>query len=217
MWGMLRFCSLFVLVVLAGSVAAQTLVGQARVVDGDTLELAGERVRIFGIDAPEKRQICADAAGADWDCGAFATAALARLVAAGTRCEGLERDRYGRLVARCRAGAEDVGAALVAGGAAFAYGRYSADYLPHEAAARAAGRGIWAGPAERPEVVRAAGGAAAAPQGCAIKGNISRNGRLYHLPGSRAYGATTISPTAGERWFCTELQALAAGWVKARG
>jgi len=196
---------------------AETLVGAARVVDGDTLDVAGDRIRLFGIDAPEKGQTCTDASGVPWDCGGHATAALAQLVAAGVVCEGNERDRYQRLVASCRVGGADVGAALVEAGAAFAYARYSAMYVPHEARARAAGRGVWAGQAERPEVARASGGAAAAPVGCTIKGNISGNGRLYHLPGSRGYGATIISTAKGERWFCTEDQALAAGWVKARG
>jgi endonuclease YncB( thermonuclease family) len=214
---MLRICSLLVLVVLAQPVVAQTLVGTARVIDGDTLVLAGERIRLYGIDAPETGQTCRDTAGAAWDCGGFATGALAALAAAEMRCEGVERDRYDRLVARCRAAGADVGAALVEAGAAFAYARYAADYLPHEARARAAGRGVWSGQAERPEVVRAFGGAAGAPEGCAIKGNISGNGRLYHLPGSRGYAATTISTAKGERWFCSEDQAVAAGWVKARG
>lgn len=202
---------------LASPLGAETLVGAARVVDGDTLEIAGERIRLHGIDAPETGQTCTDAAGAGWDCGGFATAALARLAAGETRCEGVEHDRYGRLVARCSAIGADFGAALVEGGAVFAYARYSADYLAHEARARAAGRGVWAGQAERPDLVRASGGAAEAPEGCAIKGNISGNGRLYHLPGSRGYGATVVSTAKGERWFCSEDQALAAGWVKARG
>lgn len=214
---MLRICSLLVLVVLAAPLGAETLAGVARVVDGDTLEVAGARIRLLGIDAPEKGQRCTDAQGQAWDCGGFATAALVRLVAPGVICDGNERDRYKRLVATCRAGGADVGAALVEGGAAFAYARYSTDYLPHEARARAAGRGVWEGQAERPERVRASGGSAAAPQGCAIKGNISGNGRLYHLPGSRGYGATVIATDKGERWFCTEEQALAAGWAKARG
>jgi len=214
---MLRICSLLVLVVLALPAAAETLVGAARVIDGDTLDLAGERLRLHGVDAPEAGQTCFDAAGHAWDCGGFATAALTALAAPGLRCEGDERDRYGRLVARCTANGADIGAALVAGGAVFAYARYSSDYLGLEAEARAAGRGVWAGAAERPDVVRASGGAETAPEGCTIKGNISGNGRLYHLPGSRGYGATVISTAKGERWFCSEDQALAAGWVKARG
>ncbi len=217
MWGMLRICSLLVLVVLMQPAAAQTLVGTARVVDGDTLQLMGERVRLFGIDAPEAGQICLDAAGRGWDCGSFATAALVALTATETRCEGQDRDRYGRLVARCYAGRADIGAALVEAGAAFAYARYSSDYLALEARASAARRGVWVGQADRPEVQRAKDSTEGAPVGCVIKGNISDNGKLYHLPGGRGYSATRIDTARGERWFCTEDQAIAAGWAKARG
>lgn len=52
--------------------------------------------------------------------------------------------------------------------------------------------------------------------GCAIKGNISENGRIYHLPGQRYYAMTAINPLAGERWFCSEEEARAAGWRKAK-
>ena len=47
---------------------------------------------------------------------------------------------------------------------------------------------------------------------CLIKGNISKNGRIYHVPGSRSYAATKINDAKGERWFCSEEAARAAGW-----
>lgn len=216
---MLRICSLLVL--LAGPVAAQSLSGPARVIDGDTLDIAGERIRLFGIDAPEAGQVCQDGAGRAWDCGGHATARLQALALGQVRCELRDQDRYGRLVARCTAGGTDLAGALVAEGAAFAYERYSRDYLGAEARARAAGRGIWSGIAERPHLARArAGGdpgAAAAAGGCAIKGNISERGRIYHLPGTRAYAATRINEARGERWFCSQAEARAAGWRPAGG
>ncbi len=51
---------------------------------------------------------------------------------------------------------------------------------------------------------------------CRIKGNISANGRIYHVPGQRFYSRTIIDPSGGERWFCTEADARAAGWRKSR-
>ena len=48
--------------------------------------------------------------------------------------------------------------------------------------------------------------------GCLIKGNVSDRGRIYHLPGSDAYDKVRIDPGKGERWFCTEDEARAAGW-----
>ena len=50
------------------------------------------------------------------------------------------------------------------------------------------------------------------PPDCRIKGNISDNGRIYHVPGRGAYDQTVIDESKGERWFCTEEQARAAGW-----
>lgn len=53
---------------------------------------------------------------------------------------------------------------------------------------------------------------------CRIKGNISVDGeRIYHVPGQPYYDATRIDPLAGERWFCSEAQARAAGWRKGKG
>ncbi len=54
------------------------------------------------------------------------------------------------------------------------------------------------------------------PDQCHIKGNINRKGeRIYHMPGQQAYSVTRINPTRGERWFCSEVEASAAGWRKA--
>ncbi len=56
-----------------------------------------------------------------------------------------------------------------------------------------------------------------AGKACLIKGNISRSGeRIYHVPGGRWYDATRIDPRKGERWFCTEAEARAAGWRRAK-
>jgi len=50
------------------------------------------------------------------------------------------------------------------------------------------------------------------PADCLIKGNISSSGRIYHLPGSDSYDETRVDESKGERWFCTEAEARAAGW-----
>jgi hypothetical protein len=50
------------------------------------------------------------------------------------------------------------------------------------------------------------------PGNCLVKGNISSSGRIYHLPGSESYADTQINESKGERWFCTEAEARAAGW-----
>ncbi|KEO56160.1 hypothetical protein TP2_01175 [Thioclava pacifica DSM 10166] len=197
--------------------AASTVTGVPRVVDGDTLVVQNTRVRLFGIDAPEAKQRCETATGAAWACGQAATAALRALAGQGVRCTGSEEDRYGRLIAVCRAGGRDVNAEMVARGAAFAYRKYSRDYVAQEERARRAGLGIWQGAAERPAQVRAESNGQVAPGTCTIKGNISSRGKLYHLPGTRAYAATRISTGKGERWFCSEAEAKAAGWRRAGG
>lgn len=134
---------------LPGLRPAQTLEGAARVADGDTLVLAGERIRLQGIDAPELAQPCARGGeGNDYPCGRAARDALLRLVAGRTvACESRMRDRYDRILARCLAGPVELNRAMVEAGWAVAYG----DYRDAEEAARLAGRGIWAGPFERPQ------------------------------------------------------------------
>ena len=140
------------------------------------------------------------------------------------RCTGHEFDAYGRLIASCRtAGADgpgeglDLGAALVERGLALAYVRYSERYVPEERAARRARRGLFAGAFVAPwdwrrERWREAGGEAPSPD-CPIKGNVSSGGeRIYHAPWSRSYARTRIDESRGERWFCDEAEALAAGW-----
>ena len=117
-----------------------------KVSDGDSLRSGRLKIRLFGIDAPELKQDCADAAGRDWPCGKAARARLAELVTAPLQCELIDVDRYGRLVMRCLAGGgTDIAEALVAQGLALAYRRYATDYVAAEEAARAARAGVWGG------------------------------------------------------------------------
>lgn len=200
--------------------------GAARVVDGDTLEVGGETVRLYGIDAPERAQTCAGPEG-DWPCGRWASRRLQALVGGGVICDDRGTDRYGRVLSVCHRLADgvDINADMVAGGAAVAFRRYALDYVGAEAVAQRAGAGLWvmgASAVERPEQFRAAQRQGQAPgqaqtvSGCAIKGNISANGRIYHLPGQYDYDRTRIDTSRGERWFCTEAEAMAAGWRRAR-
>lgn len=139
------------LVVLRGiEGASRTLEGRFAVVDGDSLVLGGERLRLEGIDAPERGQTCRRG-GRDYDCGIMARDALRALMqAADVACDGWRRDAYDRLLVRCADTKGDINAKMVETGWAVAYGGYASQ----ERAAREAGRGIWAGEFERPQVWR---------------------------------------------------------------
>jgi len=137
--------------------SAQEISGAAAVVDGDTLMVGGQKVRLWGIDAPESQQLCAKA-GSRYQCGSEATAHLRALVSRGpVRCEVKTYDRYKRAVAVCRSQGRDVGAEMVHAGWALAFVRYSHEYVGAEAEARSARRGMWAGTFDAPWDWRAAG------------------------------------------------------------
>lgn len=201
--------------------------GVASVVDGDTLDLGAVTVRLHGVDAPEAGQRCQRADGKSWPCGLRAADRLAGLAdGRAVRCAVLERDQYGRLIGRCAAsgsdgGVRDVGRQMVREGLAWAFTRFSNDYVEDEVEARARRTGIWQGAAEAPWDYRAArwsDAAQAAPDPrCPIKGNISWGGeRIYHTPWSPWYDRTSIRKADGERWFCDEAEARRAGWRAAR-
>ncbi len=129
---------------LLATPALADMTGVASVLDGDTLEIHGQRIRFHGIDAPESRQLCR-LDGKPWQCGKDAANALAEKI--GRRpvtCKDLGRDRYNRMVAKCIVAGEDLEAWMVTNGWALAYRRFSLDYVDAEADARAARRGIWA-------------------------------------------------------------------------
>jgi endonuclease YncB( thermonuclease family) len=123
---------------------ADALVGRVMIVDADTLEIRGTRIRLHAIDAPESSQPCF-VGGETIRCGQRAANALDAWIAQRTvRCIGRDIDQYGRTVATCSVGGEDLGRWLVRNGHAVAYRRYGEDYVCDEAAAAAAKRGIWA-------------------------------------------------------------------------
>ncbi|MYM56553.1 thermonuclease family protein [Thalassovita mangrovi] len=217
---MLKILNLLILALFLPVMAFAAPQGLVRVVDADTLDVGGVRVRLHGIDAPESSQRCRTEQKVAWDCGAWAAAWADRAFAGKqAECEALDTDQYGRVVATCRIDGQDVGEALVSNGVAFAYRKYSTRYVPAEDRARARMAGLMGMQVQSPaqfRLIRTAGKLVGSKE-CAIKGNISRSGeKIYHMPGQKYYSKTKISPSKGERWFCSEADAQRAGWRKAK-
>lgn len=216
--------ALAVTVVAVASISAKAdVVGLARIVDGDTLEITGTKIRMHGIDAPESKQSC-QANGKTYQCGQKATVALTQLISSSSvRCEEKDQDRYGRVVAVCFVGQINLNAALVSQGWALAYRRYSMDYVGDETEAKTSKHGLWAGTFTAPWDWRRGKRIAAFQQpsttvnGCEIKGNVSSKGsKIFHVPGGRYYEQTRIDEAKGERWFCSEAEAEVAGWRRSK-
>lgn len=142
----LSFLLPIVLACYVPAAAADIIRGRASVIDGDTLEIAGKRLRLHGIDAPESKQLCKDGQGIQYRCGQRAALALADKIGSGpVACQARDTDRYNRIVAICSQKGINLNAWMVEEGHALAYRHYSKDYVPQEEAARAAKRGIWSG------------------------------------------------------------------------
>lgn len=146
------------LLTLAGAASASgtaPIGGRASVIDGDTLEVAGIRIRLHGLDAPESTQTCTAQDGVSWRCGQRAALALDDLIAGRqVQCQVRDKDRYGRSVAECFVGGVSINDWLVRSGWAVAYRRYSKDYVAAEAEAQAAMRNIWSGTFTPPDAYR---------------------------------------------------------------
>ncbi len=220
-----RFCLVLLLGIFGASLASSDVSGPLRIKDADTIEINGTSIRLHAIDAPEVKQRCGGVGQPVWACGAWSRAQAMELFDGKlARCEQRDRDRYGRIIARCFVDGKDMGQVLVQNGLAFAFRKYGWDYDLDEKAAAVSRRGLHSTEVIAPDIYRARGREArakwslvAAPKGCVIKGNISKRGeRIYHLPGQNWYNVTTIRADRGERWFCTQSEARMAGWRAAK-
>lgn len=226
-------CSASALFAMSVNAQAQTITGPAEVVDGNTLDMTGAHIRLFGIDAPEGAQTC-NRGGKAWDCGQNAAATLSQFVS-GKQIECTVRapDDYGRLIAVCTADGLDLAKIMVERGMAVALSRDGSPYLETEAIAKHFKLGIWnteflapaewraAHPSNIPKAKVSGTATASAPRrqqvyrnqfGCSIKGNRNRRGNwIYHLPGMTYYDRTRP-----EELFCTEAEARAAGYRRSK-
>ncbi|MEI6159317.1 MAG: thermonuclease family protein [Roseococcus sp.] len=143
-----------VLALLLGAPALRAedrITGRVSVIDGDTIEIHGQRIRLEGIDAPESRQTCTDGSGKTWRCGKASAFALADKIGKATvSCHPHGRDRYKRVLAVCYLSDLDLNGWLVRNGWSVAYRKYSMDYVGDEELARLGHSNIWAGPFNMP-------------------------------------------------------------------
>lgn len=204
-----------------------------RVIDGDTIELTdGRKVRYIGIDTPESVDPRKPV-----QCFGKEAMEKNREFVQGKEIE-LEKDisetdRFGRLLryVYVKVGETEimVNEELVREGYAHASSyppdvKYQEKLRIAEAEAREVGRGLWQecqienSPASIVEQVKSPADISSSPVlGCTIKGNISSSGdKIYHLPGCGSYEKTSIDEARGERWFCSEEEAVSVGWRKAK-
>ena len=150
-------CAASLFLALSLTASADDLVGRPSIIDGDTLEIHGTRIRLWGIDAPESSQSCRGADSLQYRCGANAANDLDAFIARRpVSCQPRDLDRYGRTVAACSVGDVDLGDWLVRNGLALDWPQYSKGrFGDAQRAAEHAGRGIWAGSYIEPWLYRA--------------------------------------------------------------
>jgi endonuclease YncB( thermonuclease family) len=156
------------LLALASPAAGQDIIGQATVIDGDTLEIHGQRIRLWGIDAPESSQLCRGSDSNLYRCGSVAANGLADYIGGRVvTCSPRATDRYRRVVAVCSAGGVDLAQWLVGGGLAIDWPQYSRGaYSADQATAARKGSGMFAGSYIEPWAYRACIRSGGRPQTC---------------------------------------------------
>ncbi|MFN7038989.1 MAG: thermonuclease family protein [Alphaproteobacteria bacterium] len=125
-----------------------------RIIDGDTFKIKGETIRLYGIDAPEKKQIC-HIRKTPWNCGVEAKEALKKIMNnRKISCTPKSKDKYGRMTAICYADTTEINKSMVRLGYALAYREYSKQYIPDEEYAKNNKLGIWQGSFDSPKDYR---------------------------------------------------------------
>ena len=142
---------------------AAIIEGIPRIIDGDSLEINNNKIRLFGIDAPEIKQICKKpylvisflvslSFQKKYECGLLATNQLKKLIDNKTvKCISENKDRYNRYLSICYLKNKDINSWLVKNGYAIAYRRYSKKYVLEEQHAEKNKLGIWQGTFQNPE------------------------------------------------------------------
>jgi endonuclease YncB( thermonuclease family) len=209
-----------------GTFSSQNSGERLSVIDGDTLQVDGDVVQLYGIDAPELGQLC-ESDGRLWHCGMEAALALSKLVSlnrSSLRCSpwskagGGAADPAAANAPRvCEVGNEDVALLMLHGGNSVALPEAFPDYLDAERQARDAGLGIWhsdfVAPSEWRAGVQSLNRPSDSSRECNVKAVFGADGqRLYFVPTDAEYRALTINPEQGEKMLCSDDEARSAGW-----
>ncbi|MEM9354739.1 MAG: thermonuclease family protein [Pseudomonadota bacterium] len=211
-------CIVFIFLVPAAN-AASTLSGKAAVIDGNTLEIEGRQVRLLGIDAPEAAQELQLTTGGTDFLGRGAAMMLRSLITANTvRCElSDQKDGRGLPLATCFNNSVDVAAEMIASGMARASASYPSPYAGVEAKAKVEKKGFWRDQSEAPwsfRVRRLEAFKKTAARDCVFKAISDRGRKTLITPWSPWYNDVQVNLARGDRWFCSEAQAVSQGWLE---
>ncbi|UPA22900.1 thermonuclease family protein [Candidatus Peribacteria bacterium] len=199
-----------------------------RVVDGDTIQVKigtkTEKIRIIGIDTPETVDPRTTVQCFGKEASNKMKRLLARKAVTLVMNPAEDRDKYQRLLRYVELKGKDIGAQLISEGYAFSYKQYPhprlEEYNLLEKGAMEHQRGLWASCEGKKAPVKQQSSSSSAQASskatCTIKGNVSTSKeKIYHLSTCRDYNRTVIDTSKGEQWFCTEQEAVKAGWRKA--
>jgi endonuclease YncB( thermonuclease family) len=237
---MKSICLSIILILTLAAARAAEISGLPEITDGDTVVISGTKLRLLDMDAPESDQFCLNKNSEPWNCGIDAREALKKK-ADGKEwdCQTTRPDDHGRMLASCLVEKENISQWMVREGWAMSptHRGYSHRFDADEQVARAATAGLWAGAFIAPwdwrrrncktevrgalsvpiDAQRKLCGSPSIPPdpSCTIKAT-SRGGQcIYHLDGGYFYGALKMSGN-NKRWFCSEVEAQAAGCRRAK-
>ena len=150
----LIFNLFFILISLSTVSSGKTIFGKAKVIDGDTIHINKNKIRLHAIDAPETNQTC-NKNSKVWNCGVESTKFLKELIGNNKiECITQGKDRYNRFIGICYKDNLDLNSEMVLNGSAIAYLYYSTDYIEEEEEAKQEKRGIWIGDFVEPYLLK---------------------------------------------------------------
>ena len=147
--------NLFLILICFSAVSSgKTIFGKAKVIDGDTIHIYKNKIRLHAIDAPETNQTC-NKNNKVWNCGIESTKFLKKLIGKNNiECITTGKDQYNRFIGVCFKNNLDLNSEMVINGWAIAYRYYSKDYIKEEEEAKQQKKGIWSGEFEEPYLFR---------------------------------------------------------------